>query len=114
MRHLFTIVAVAMGISTPAAALAQDANGHTVHHVAQAASAPVTFAEGEVRRVDKGAGTIMLKHGPIENLKMSPMTMVFRAKDPAMLDQVRAGDKVKFAAEDIGGQLTVTRIERLR
>lgn len=111
MRHSFTIVAVAMGVSIPATALAQEAAEHAGHHIAQA---KVTFTEGEVRRVDKGAGTIMLKHGPIENLKMPPMTMVFRARNPAMLDQVKAGDKVKFAAEDIGGQLTVTRIERLR
>ncbi|HJV51075.1 MAG TPA: copper-binding protein, partial [Noviherbaspirillum sp.] len=52
-----------------------------------------------------------IKHGPIENLGMPNMTMVFRAKDPAMLDQVKPGDKVKFIADKVNGALTVTKLE---
>lgn len=69
------------------------------------------MSEGEVRKVDKEAGKLTLKHGELKNLQMPAMTMVFRVKDPAMLDKVKVGDKVNFVAEKIGGQFTVTRIE---
>src|SRR6266545_3990885 len=113
MQHLSTLVAMVIGVAMSSAALAQDANEHSEHHVAQADAKTPALAEGEVRKVDKEAGKITLRHGPIDNLGMPPMTMVFRAKDLAMLDQVKAGDKVKFAAESVGGQMTVTQIERL-
>ena len=66
---------------------------------------------GEVRKVDRDAQKITIRHGPIRNLDMPAMTMVFRVKDPAMLDLVKAGDKVKFAADNVGGALTVMQIE---
>ena len=114
MRSFIALTSGALALSPLGAALAQEANDHAAHHVAQAnAAAPASLAEGEVRKVDKDAGKITLKHGPIDNLGMPPMTMVFRAKDPSMLDQVKAGDKVKFAAEQVGGQMTVTQIERI-
>ena len=69
------------------------------------------MSEGEVRKVDKSAQKITIKHGPLVSLDMPPMTMVFRVKDPALLDKVKAGDNVKFEAEKIGGAFTVTRIE---
>jgi Cu/Ag efflux protein CusF len=68
------------------------------------------MTEGEVRKIDKAAGKLTLKHGAIKHLDMEPMTMVFRVADPAMLDQVKPGDKVRFSAEKVGGLLTVTRI----
>lgn len=67
--------------------------------------------DGEVRKVDKDAKKITIKHGPLQKLDMPAMTMVFQVKDPAMLDQVKAGDKIKFDAERIGGAFTVTKIE---
>ena len=67
--------------------------------------------EGEVKKVDQEAAKITLKHGPIPNIEMPPMTMVFNAAEPAMLDRVKAGDKVRFSAEKVGGEYTVTRIE---
>jgi Cu(I)/Ag(I) efflux system protein CusF len=66
---------------------------------------------GEVRKIDKSAQKITLKHEPIKSLEMPAMTMVFRVKDPAMLDEVKSGDKVKFAAEKVGGKFTVTEIQ---
>ena len=69
------------------------------------------LAEGEVRRVDKSAGKISLKHGEIKNLDMPPMSMVFQVKDPALLDKVKAGDKVLFTADKIDGNYTVMSIE---
>lgn len=66
---------------------------------------------GEVRKVDKAASKITLKHGEIKNLDMPPMTMVFQVRDPALLDKAKVGDKVRFAAEQKDGALVVTAIE---
>jgi Cu/Ag efflux protein CusF len=77
-----------------------------------AAPALAQLADGEVRKVDKDARKITLKHGEIKNLDMPPMTMVFRVKDDSMLERVKVGDKVKFSAEKIGGAYTVTAIEK--
>ena len=76
-----------------------------------AASALAQPADGEIRKVDKDAKKLTIKHGPIPSLDMPSMTMVFQVKDPAMLEQVKPGDKVKFSAEKLGGAHTVTRIE---
>lgn len=80
------------------------------HHNDGTSAAAGAMADGEVRKVDKDAKKITIKHGPLESLDMPAMTMVFQVKEPSMLEQVKAGDKVKFAAEKIGGQFTVTRI----
>jgi Cu(I)/Ag(I) efflux system protein CusF len=69
------------------------------------------LTDGEIRKVDKGAKKITIKHGPLPALDMPAMTMVFQVKDPAMLDQVKQGDKVRFEAQKLGGAFTVTRIE---
>jgi Cu(I)/Ag(I) efflux system periplasmic protein CusF len=69
------------------------------------------MADGEVRKVDKDAGKLTIKHGPIPSMDMPPMTMVYRVKEPAMLEQVKAGDKIRFDAQKIGGAYTVTKIE---
>jgi Cu(I)/Ag(I) efflux system periplasmic protein CusF len=68
--------------------------------------------DAEVRKVDKSAGKITLKHGEIKNLDMPPMTMVFRVKDKAWLDQVAAGDKVRFDADKVDGQFVVTALKK--
>ena len=78
---------------------------------AQSAAAPVDMAEGEVRKIDKESKKVTLKHGPIKNLDMPGMTMVFQVKDAAMLDSFKAGDKVKFKAEQTGRAYFVTEIE---
>jgi Cu(I)/Ag(I) efflux system protein CusF len=72
------------------------------------------FTDGEVRKVDKAANKVTLKHGPIPNIDMPAMTMVFKAKDPAMLAGLKAGDKVKFEAQKVGDVYTVTRIEPVK
>ena len=76
-----------------------------------AASAPASMTEGEVRKVDKEAGKVTLRHGPIESLGMPAMTMVFRVADPKMLDQVKEGEKVRFYAARLNGAITLTTIE---
>ena len=106
MHHLLAAIliagAAALGAST---ALAQNDRP-----VATAAAAQL--ADGEIRKVDKEAKKLTIRHGPLPELDMpTPMTMVYQVRDPALLEQVKPGDKVKFAAEKIGGAFTVTRIE---
>ena len=70
---------------------------------------------GEVKKVDQSAGKITIKHGPLKKFDMDEgMTMVFRAKDPAMLKAVKAGDRIRFDVERVNGQFTVTRIEKTK
>ena len=77
------------------------------------AAAETEMIEGEVRKVDESAGKITIKHGPIKKFDMdSGMTMVFRANDPAMLKQVKPGDKIQFDADKVNGQFTVMKIEK--
>ena len=70
------------------------------------------MVKGEVIKVDKAAGKITLKHGPVKNLDMDAMTMVWRVADPKMLDQVKVGDHVEFSADRVNGALTVTNIKK--
>jgi Cu/Ag efflux protein CusF len=87
-------------------------DAHAGHHAQAAASSAATaMTDGEVRKIDKDAAKITLKHGPIKNLDMPPMTMVFQVKDRAFLDKVKTGDKVRFAAEEKSGAYVVTAIE---
>ena len=72
------------------------------------------MAEGEVRKVDKENQKLTIKHGPLKNLDMPGMTMVFQVQDAAMLDKVQAGDKIRFVAEKLDGKFTVTKMEASR
>jgi Cu(I)/Ag(I) efflux system protein CusF len=89
------IASLILAVALPLAALAQA----------------VKLTEAEVRKVDKDSGKVTLKHAPIENLDMPAMTMVFQLRDKAMLDQVKAGDKVRFAADKVQGAFTILQIE---
>ena len=82
--------------------------------VAQAAATARPQVEAVVRTVDKSAKKITLRHGEIPNLDMGPMTMVFQVQDPALLDKVKAGDKVRFTADQIRGAYTVLTIETIQ
>ena len=87
--------------------------GHGDHAGAPAtASQAGAMADGEVRKVDKEAKKITIRHGPLAELDMPAMTMVFQVDDAAMLDAVKPGDKVRFQAEKIGGGFKVLKIER--
>ncbi len=103
------LILLAGACAAPGAILAQSWP-HQSLQLAQAGAA--ALAEGEVRKVDKAQGKLTLRHGPISNLDMPPMTMVFQAKDPAVLDQVKVGDKVRFRAEKEGSTYVVTRVEK--
>ena len=100
MRRTFHIVATVLGLSAiapPPAAFGQS-----------------SMVDGRVTKVDASAGKITIKHGPIKNLDMDGMTMVFRANDPAMLTAVKAGDKVKFEADKVNGQFTVMKVQKVK
>jgi Cu/Ag efflux protein CusF len=79
--------------------------------VAPAANAQTHMSSGEVMKVDNEAAKITIKHGPLLNLNMPGMTMGFKVKDRAMLNQVKLGDKISFIAESLNGVLTVTKLE---
>ena len=102
-------LAVTAALDAPPAAAQTPAGAAAPSGAAAPETSPL--ADGEVLKVDKGAGKLTLRHGPIPSLDMPKMTMAFRVKDPAMLDQVKAGDRVRFAADKIGGQYTVVNIE---
>jgi len=102
------------------APLAQaQSSGHNAHHGAAAAATAAVgaassaeLATGEVRRVDKAQKKITLRHGEIKSLEMPPMSMVFQVRDPALLETVKVGDKVLFAAaKEADGSLVVTTIK---
>ena len=82
-----------------------------VSTIARAETIP---ADGQVTKIDAVQSKITLKHGPIKNLDMDAMTMVFRAGDPAMLKGLKAGDKIKFDADRVNGQITVTKLQKAK
>jgi Cu/Ag efflux protein CusF len=95
MKRIFSrtrTAALALLLATSTTAFAQD------------------MTEGEVRKVDKDAGKLTLKHGEIKNLDMPGMTMVFSVKDKRMLDMLKAGDQVRFKAAKEGGKYIVVEI----
>jgi Cu/Ag efflux protein CusF len=80
-----------------------------------AALAQAETVNGQVTKVDESAGKITIKHGPIKKLDMDEgMTMAWRAQDPAMLKQVKAGDKIKFEPDRVNGQFTVIKLEKAK
>jgi Cu/Ag efflux protein CusF len=72
------------------------------------------MVKGEVKKVDVDAGKITIRHDPIKSLQMDAMTMVFKAKDEALVKSVKTGDKISFEAERVNGQLTVTKIDKVK
>ncbi|MBU8872668.1 copper-binding protein [Reyranella sp. MMS21-HV4-11] len=73
-----------------------------------------SMVPAEVVKVDKSAGKVTLKHGPIKRLDMDAMTMVFRVADPAMLDRMNTGDKIEFEADRVNGAITIIRLGKAR
>jgi Cu(I)/Ag(I) efflux system periplasmic protein CusF len=79
------------------------------------AFAQSTMMNGQVTKVDQSAGKITIKHGPLKQFGMDDgMTMVFRAEDPALLNSVKPGDKIRFLPDQVNGQFTVKKIEKIR
>lgn len=115
MKFASTVAASLVGVL--ALSLNAQATDHAAMNMDMGAAKPASaemaasMSSGEVKKVDKDAGKITIKHGPLANLGMPGMTMVFRVADPAMLDQVKVGDKIAFVAEKKNGALTVVKLE---
>lgn len=110
--NAFSKLTVATTLFAAAAfASAQDHahGGHGAQAAVEAAAAELV--DGEVKKIDKDAGKITLRHGELKNLNMPAMSMVFRLKDPAMVDQVKVGDKVRFAADRVDGAVTIVELK---
>jgi Cu(I)/Ag(I) efflux system protein CusF len=80
--------------------------------LALASAAHAQSINGTVKKIDDAQGKLTIDHGPIKNLDMDSMTMVFRAGDPTMLKGLKAGDKIKFDADRVNGQITVTKLQK--
>ncbi|KQW36855.1 copper-binding protein [Rhizobacter sp. Root404] len=107
--HIITLATIASAAFVVNAQTAPaSAAEHSAHHPATAAAPQ---SDGEVRKLDKDQGKVTLRHGPLVNLEMPAMTMVFKAADPKLLDGLKEGDKVKFTAEKVNGAFTVTAIQ---
>ena len=111
MKRQWILAAALAGALVPAAVPASDAPAKA-EAKAKAPAAPLTA--GEVKKVDREAKKVTIRHGPIENLKMPPMTMVFRVKDPAMLEGLEPGAKIRFRAEEADGGYLVTRLQKAK
>jgi Cu(I)/Ag(I) efflux system periplasmic protein CusF len=106
-------LALIVGMSGVQYAAAMDSHaGHGA--AAQGDMAPAELAAGEIKKIDKSAGKITIKHGRLYRLDMAPMTMAFRVSDPKMLDQVQVGDKIRFDADKVKGALTVVKMEAVK
>lgn len=108
-QHKFlTISALALGLIWPMSGFAQANNQPPGAVEARPATA---LSEGEIRRLDPETGKLTIRHGEIRNLDMPPMTMVFTARDKAMLAGLKVGDRIRFAASNEGGRYLVTEIQ---
>ena len=106
MRLTTLLVALIPAFTLPA--LAAGGHDHSGHGMAPA-TAPLT--DGVVKKVDKAAGEVVIQHGPLDSIGMPPMTMAFGVADKAWLDKLKAGDKIRFAAEMKNGAPIVSRYE---
>lgn len=104
MKHILPGLFLGLALAAP---LHAEMNHAGMDHAAMS----TMQSDGVVRKVDPRQGKLTLRHGPLENLGMPAMTMVFRVTDPAWLDRLKPGDTVRFLADRVKGQLTITQIE---
>jgi Cu/Ag efflux protein CusF len=68
-------------------------------------------ATGEVRRIDVGQGLVALRHGEIKDMGLPAATLVYHIA-PALLRDIKPGDKVRFTATRQDGAYVVTAISK--
>jgi Cu/Ag efflux protein CusF len=107
------LVVCSMAAALAGGAAPAVAQGHTAHGASAGAKTAGT-AEGEVRRIDPAAKTLVIKHGDFKGMEMPAMTMAFPVKDAKMLDGLKPGDRVKFSVEQAGGDLVITKIDKAK
>ena len=110
MKALIATLFIAGATFAPLHAAMNEHDAHAGHGT-MTSSADGSFVDGVVKKIDKAAGKITVSHGPLTNLNMPAMTMVFRVKDAAWLDQMQAGAKIRFVADSINGALTIVELE---
>lgn len=108
-KHMHFAIAFTLGLQ---AAVALAADPHAGHMMPGAAAHKAAMSEGEIKRIDSKAGKLTIKHGPLDNLGMPPMTMSFVVKDAAQLEGFKTGDKIRFVAEKDGAKFRVAQLER--
>lgn len=111
MRRRLTAFAFAASMAALAAAPSVLAQGHAGHGAPAAAKATGT-ADGEVRRIDAAAKKLVIRHGDFKGIDMPAMTMAFPVKDAKLLEGLKPGDRVRFAVEQSGGDLVITKIDK--
>jgi Cu/Ag efflux protein CusF len=121
MKALWTPALLALTVGLAAPAMAQT--DHSMHGMPAAkpvaaakpvtAVADATMGDGLVKKVDKARGTITLAHGTLPN-GMPPMTMAYKVKDVAWLDQLKVGQQIRFATDPADGGMTVLRYELVK
>lgn len=109
--HKFWLSVGAAGWLFPAGIHAAADNAAQPAAVTRSAESGQAMTEGVVKKVDKAAGKVTISHEPIEKLGMPKMTMVYRVKDPAMLERMKQGDKINFVADKVNGAFTVMQFE---
>lgn len=111
MKRALSTLLASLLLTVPAwAEMGHSSHGASMDHGTMA-SMSNTLSEGVVKKVNKDQGKLTIQHGPLENLGMPAMTMIFRVQDPAMLNRVKPGDNIRFLADKVNGRLTVTRVE---
>lgn len=103
-------LALLLGAAASIAPAQEHAHGSHEAPAAQPAAA-AELVDAEVKKIDRDAGKITLRHGELKNLNMPGMTMAFRVRDAAMLDGVKTGDQVKFSADRVNGAITVVQLQ---
>ena len=115
MRNTVHIAsALVLSIACVAHAQSNTAGQQPVQRAVDSVSAVTPNTEGVIRKVDKVQGKLTIKHGPIANLDMPGMTMVFKVSDPKALELLKEGDKVRFFADRVNGAITVMAIEAVQ
>ena len=112
MKTLVAATLLALGGLLSQSALAADE--HAGHMAMGKAASEAPLTDGVVKKVDRAAGKVTIAHGPLVNLAMPAMTMAFRVKEAAWMDQIKADDKIRFLAESINGSLTIVHFETAR
>lgn len=108
---LFNLCAAALFTFLPAVHAAEQGSEATEHIHDTHAQTTSAMSEGEIRKIDRETGKVTIKHGPLENLGMPGMTMVFRLAEAGMMERIKEGDRIRFVAEKREGVYTVTRLE---
>jgi Cu/Ag efflux protein CusF len=111
--RLFAMTSIACLLFAPGGYAAGDSSADNAAGTTSAESGQAKTS-GVVKKVDKGAGKVTISHAPLKNLGMPKMTMVFRVKDPAMLDELKEGQKIRFIADNVNGAFTVMSFEPMK